>query len=316
MGMKNKFLKIILSLAALLFISLGTSPVIASAESSNVSTYLVLSSIGLYQGQRGTNFADLYLENTIKFDAPVGSLLPTKSDISTIASSRGVFASWVRYEKTGAPVNYTNVPNEDGTILYAYYGNSNLSLVSLSTSGTLVKSSYNLDEGENTFVTTGLTITAHFSDNSTLDVTSSVIWPSLSLGMTSIVGTYTYGGTSRTVTINGLSVTGTQQLTTIYLNAGGTGLWDQAGAWFAAYCWNTSSNTWYTLTSTSSYYVADIDTNAYSNIIFVRFANTATVTSWENSATDVWNQTSDLTFDGNCYTITGWNATDGGWSNI
>jgi len=314
--MKNKLLKTIVSLASLLFISLGNSPIIANAESSNISTYLVLSSIGLYQGQKGTDFADLYLENTIKYEAQVGSLLPTQSDISTIASSQGVFASWVRYEKTGAPVNYTNVPNENGAILYAYYVTSNLTLVSLSTSGTPNKVSYNLDEDENMFDPTGLIITAHFSDSSTLDVTSSVTWPSLTLGMTSIIGTYTYGGVNRTVTINGLSVTGTQQLTTIYLNAGGSNLWDQSDAWFAAYCWNSGSNTWYTLSATESYYAADIDTDTYTNIIFVRFADTATVASWDNSATDIWNQTSDLTFDGNCYTITGWNASDGGWSNI
>ncbi|MFA7032780.1 MAG: hypothetical protein WC201_04385 [Bacilli bacterium] len=314
--MKNKLLKTITSLASLFLISLGTTPIMANAESGSVSTYLVLSSIGLYQGQKGTNYTDLFLENTIRYDAQVGSPLPTRSDISTIASSQGVFASWVRYEKTGAPVNYTNVPNEDGAILYAYYVNSNLSLVSLSASGTPTKNSYNLDEGENVFDSTGLTITAHFSDSSTLDVTSSVIWPSLTLGMTSIVGTYTNGGVSRTITINGLSVTGTEQLTTIYLNAGGSSLWDQSDAWFAAYCWNSDSNTWYTLSATSDYYAADIDIDTYTNIIFVRFANTATVASWDDSATNIWNQTGDLTFDGNCYTITGWNATDGAWSNL
>lgn len=314
--MKNKLLKTIISLASLFFISLGVTPMMANAESSSVSTYLVLSSIGLYQGQRGTNYTDLFLENTIRYDAQAGSLLPTRNDISTIASSQGVFASWVRYEKTGAPVNYTNVPNEDGAILYAYYVNSNLSLVSLSASGTPTKSSYNLDEGENIFDSTGLTITAHFSDSSTLDVTSSVIWPSLTLGMTSIIGTYTYGGISRTVTINGLSVTGTQQLTTIYLNVGGSSLWDQSDAWFAAYCWNSGSNAWYTLSATDNYYAADMDTDTYTNIIFVRFANTATVASWDDSATNIWNQTGDLIFDGNCYTITGWNATDGIWLSI
>ncbi|MFA7032781.1 MAG: hypothetical protein WC201_04390 [Bacilli bacterium] len=93
-------------------------------------------------------------------------------------------------------------------------------------------------------------------------------------------------------------------------------IWNADGAWFGAYCWNGDVNAWFTLTDDGTYYSSEIDTQTYTNIIFVRFANTATIASWENSATDVWNQTSDLTFDGNCYTITGWNATDGVWSTI
>ncbi|MFA6675639.1 MAG: hypothetical protein WCS49_02055 [Bacilli bacterium] len=93
-------------------------------------------------------------------------------------------------------------------------------------------------------------------------------------------------------------------------------MWNVDDAWFGAYCWNEKSQAWFTLTSDGTYCSCEIDTQIYTNIIFVRFANTATVASWDNSATDVWNQTSDLTFDGNCYTITGWNLADGYWSTI
>jgi len=318
--MKNKFsLKgfVTIGLSFLAFAGIiSQSPAMASGTAETVSTYLVLSSIGRYQGQAGQNVSGLFLENAVKYDAPVGSDLPGRDKVTTIESSQGVFASWVRYDGLGAPTKYSKVPKENGAILYANFVNSHLSLVSLSLSGTPTKTSYDLDQSENVFNPSGLTITATFSDQSTLNVTSSVVWQDLVVGMTSIVGSYSFSGVTKTVTVTGITVTGTSALTRISLNAGGSSLWDQAGAWFGAYCWSNSGNAWYVMNKANTLYVADIDTDAYQNIIFVRFADTATVASWENASVNIWNQTTDLTFGGNCYTITGWNSSDGAWSTI
>lgn len=90
-----------------------------------VDTYLVLSKVGLYQGQKGESFGDpYYLENTVKFTAAVGDPLPGKDDVTTIPSSAGEFLSWVRYEGTGAPVKYETVPAERDAILYAVFSDT------------------------------------------------------------------------------------------------------------------------------------------------------------------------------------------------
>lgn len=60
-------------------------------------------------------------------------------------------------------------------------------------------------EGEN-FDSTGLTVTATYSDASTDDVTSAVVWSGLVEGNTSVTGTYTYSGTSLEITVTGLTV--------------------------------------------------------------------------------------------------------------
>lgn len=316
-NMKCLLLLISVSLLSFGGISLNTVSKETVALGDVVTAYLVLSPIGKYQGEKGQDYPDLFLENTIKLDAPVGSELPDSNDVTTIASSQGTFASWVRYDGLGAPSKYTTVPNENGAILYANFKNMHLSFVSLALSGTPAKTSYDLGLNENVFDSTGLIITATFSDDSTLNVTNSVEWESLQVGMTSIIGSYTYAGITKTIMVTGIEVVGESTFTKIYLNAGGSGLWDQSGAWFAAYCWaETGGDIWYELTSESGYYVADIDIEFYANVIFVRFADTAETMSWINSSTNIWNQTSDLIFEGNCFTITGWNANDGLWSII
>ena len=99
--------------------------------------------------------------------------------------------------------------------------------------------------------------------------------------------------------------------TSIYLKPG---VWDKDGAWFAAYVWGSGGNTWKKLTDNGDdYYVAQIDTAAYPNVIFTRMDPSKTALGWDSK----WNQTSDLTFpaDKDCYKVTGWNAGDGEWIN-
>lgn len=72
-------------------------------------------------------------------------------------------------------------------------------VTSLTATGTLQQTKFY--DGDS-FNPTGLTITATYSDDSTANVTSSVVWPNLTTGQTSVTGTY--GGCN--VTISGINV--------------------------------------------------------------------------------------------------------------
>jgi len=101
---------------------------------------------------------------------------------------------------------------------------------------------------------------------------------------------------------------------TVYLNAGGSGLWDIDGAQFAAYTFNPSVGVFSSFmtpvsgeTGLFETTVNDTDTE----IIFVRLADKAASPNWD----DKWNQTGNLTLGSdNLYTITGWGELDGTWS--
>lgn len=106
----------------------------------------------------------------------------------------------------------------------------------------------------------------------------------------------------------------TQTVTTLYLNTGGSSLWNQGGAWFAAYFYIESSNKWVKMTQVddSDVWKCDIPTTGgYVNVIFCRMDKDKPDLSWDSK----WNQTGNLTIpnDGNdCFTITEWGS--GYWS--
>lgn len=100
------------------------SPEETIEKSEPVDTYLVLSSIGLYNGSKGRNIEDKMLENAVVYTAKPGENLPTKDEISAVSGSNGVFEGWVCYEGTGFPTVYTTVPSVNGIILYATFKNS------------------------------------------------------------------------------------------------------------------------------------------------------------------------------------------------
>ena len=168
--------RILITLASVMALTSGISLIgqelyTSLADSSNVTTYLVLSSYGRYKGNKGEDFAaPLFIENAIKYEAAPGTALPGKDDI-TAPDTAGDFDHWETYEGTGFPTVYDKVPNESGKILYAFYSNN----------------------------------------GSTIDPP-----PGPGPGPTPIQGERTY-----------------------YLNTGGSSLWEQAGAWFVAYCWTT-----------------------------------------------------------------------------
>ena len=104
---------------------------------------------------------------------------------------------------------------------------------------------------------------------------------------------------------------------TIYLNTGGSGLWDQDGAWFAAWTWGGSSaDAWVKFTTAGGgIYQATMPADRTA-IKFVRMSKNAQDFSWDRVTGDgagIWNETYNLTISGtdNLYTITGWGGI--GW---
>lgn len=101
---------------------------------------------------------------------------------------------------------------------------------------------------------------------------------------------------------------------TIYLNAGGSSLWDQAGAYFDVWHWKAGGDgSWVTMKASSTAGVYECKIAQESDmVIFVRKDPSSTAQAW----TGVWNQTGDLAIPAgkNMYTITGWGNTDGTWS--
>ena len=88
------------------------------APDASVTVYLVLTQVGLYNGAKGQDYAELGIENAIEFKGKVGDALPDGTKI-TASGGRGQFSSWVSYNGSGAPTAYTTIPNVDGKILYA-----------------------------------------------------------------------------------------------------------------------------------------------------------------------------------------------------
>lgn len=91
---------------------------------------------------------------------------------------------------------------------------------------------------------------------------------------------------------------------TIYLNTGGSDLWEQAGAVFVE---DISDKDMTAVEGAFGYYQVSID-DSQTKVKFLRM---------KGDKSQQWNATAELTIptDGNdCYTITGWNENEGNWS--
>ena len=105
---------------------------------------------------------------------------------------------------------------------------------------------------------------------------------------------------------------------TIYLNTGGSSLWNQGGAWFVAWNWsNETDGEWVYLSDSDNDGIFKGNVNPKKkNIKFLRLASGADKNNsanwWNEGNNGYWNQTGDLTIpDGkNQYTITGWGNGD------
>ncbi|MCB9498160.1 MAG: endonuclease [Erysipelotrichaceae bacterium] len=185
---------------------------------------------------------------------------------------------------------------------------SELTLASLAYSGTLSDSSYFTGES---FDATGLTVTATYSNSSTADVTSSVIWTPnpLTAGTTSVTGSYTSGGVTKTVTVTGITVSdpvlssiSTSGQTTAY-SVGGTFSYD--GTCTATYTDNSTA----TVTPTVDSSLADMNTaGTYTISLSFTSGGVTKTTSYSITVTDAANISGTYTLTSNATTYTA--ATD------
>lgn len=111
---------------------------------------------------------------------------------------------------------------------------------------------------------------------------------------------------------------------TITLKTGGSSLWNQAGAKFYAWVWETGQGgRWQAMTVTSANSDwFEMTIHSYeTNMIFARCSTTPTSSGDLDNGDIVWNKTVDLTCgSNNCYTITAWGnntkVCPGSWSTI
>ena len=150
------------------------------------------------------NVTALYLQSSL--NSTTWTTQATTTDKSGVISFSGLnipAGSYLRFgialkaSTTNSGISFTGIK------VYESVGVSK-TLSSLAYSGTPTKTTYS--EGES-FLTDGITVTATYSDSSTDNVTAAVVWAELLSGDTSVVGTYTYGTNSLTVTVTGLTVT-------------------------------------------------------------------------------------------------------------
>lgn len=96
------------------------APVVRLDSSSHV-TYLSMSRYGQLSVDGdlvvGVNVPELFLENTVAYEAAAGSVLPEA--VSTVDSV--TFRGWYTYKNNIYPEKVTNVPMNSGEILYAIF---------------------------------------------------------------------------------------------------------------------------------------------------------------------------------------------------
>lgn len=96
---------------------------------------------------------------------------------------------------------------------------------------------------------------------------------------------------------------------TIYLNTGGSGLWNQGGAWFQAWIWGDGDQ-WVTFKETDEADIYSVEVpGGTTGLKILRRGPDHTAGSWEDG--QKWNNTGDITLNSNnCITITGWGESD------
>jgi hypothetical protein len=104
---------------------------------------------------------------------------------------------------------------------------------------------------------------------------------------------------------------------TIYLNTGGSGLWDQGDAKFFVHAWGGGADDIDAQMKPLENEIYQVEIAAsQTGIIFTRQKPESANTALDGNL--LWNKTNnrDIPADKNCYTITGWGGDDGTWSNL
>ena len=98
----------------------------------------------------------------------------------------------------------------------------------------------------------------------------------------------------------------------IYLNTGGSGLWEQSGAWFIAWVWGGgTTDAWYKGTKVSTNLYSFTIPAAATNVIFLRKNPANTGLDWNGE----WNRMeTTITSANNQYTISSWSS--GSWGKL
>lgn len=177
-------------------------------------------------------------------------------------------------------------------------------------------------------VTPKLIVTTSAQKQYTFDIESAVSFGAGKLNTTTIALTKESISTSFTTEVTdwtadkelNFSQSGSQDVvidtTTLFLQPSSE--WLSNGAWFAAYFWADNVDaTWVKMTDDDNdgiYQCAKPE--GMVNVIFTRMNPAYSELGWNSDSVKdlVWNQTADLTFDGNLYIINGW---DGGtWDTL
>lgn len=119
--MKSKILFVSILGLTIPFISACNNNINHVDAVDNISVNLVLGQNGLYNGQKGQNDDELFLENYVLYEGISGEALPGK-DVITSTSKDVEFTSWIIYDGEGTPKVIDELSNNiDGEILYAFY---------------------------------------------------------------------------------------------------------------------------------------------------------------------------------------------------
>lgn len=90
-----------------------------------VTVYLDLGEIGLYEGKKGTDYPEAFVENGVKITGKPGDALPGKDKITSTSGAE--FSNWMYYkasDKTGAPTRYDVLPEFNCVLLANWSGGS------------------------------------------------------------------------------------------------------------------------------------------------------------------------------------------------
>ena len=90
-----------------------------------VTVYLDLGQIGLYEGKKGTDYPEVFIENGVKITGNPGDALPGKDKITSTSGAE--FSNWMYYkasDKTGAPTKCDVLPEFNCVLLANWSGGS------------------------------------------------------------------------------------------------------------------------------------------------------------------------------------------------
>jgi hypothetical protein len=243
---------------------------------NQVSVKLVLGDHATLQGYQGVDDEVIYHRNVVTYSAAVDSTLPRPTKPHT------TFVSWV-YAQSSALVRVNKMPRSSGAVYYAYW------------------------QGDGTLATTIPTTSSSSSSSSSSSLTSSPSLPPSSSSSSSSAVT-----SSSVVSSSVVSSSSSEAFVpfNLYLQANTASVnWTEANAQIRLFFWNAPvSLTWPGTIMTNEgngLYRYRFESFAPTNLLFARVNPT--------NATEVWDQTIDLTYvaSQHLFTLTAWNNGEG-----